>query len=56
VSLGLGLRIPPGSLQWHEPVQTSNVGIYRAGDEHDSLHRAGSHYLVATLSLEQLEM
>ncbi len=55
VSLGLGLRIPPGSMQWQQPVETGSVGIYRAGHEHDSLHRAGSLYVVVTTSVEQLE-
>ena len=55
VTLGLGLRIPPGSWHWYEPVATGSVGVFRAGDTHDSRYRPGSLYAAATLSLEQLE-
>lgn len=55
VTLGLGLRIAPGSWHWHEPVGDGSVGVFRPGDEHDSLYRSGSLYAAVTLSQERLE-
>ncbi|TPW28320.1 helix-turn-helix transcriptional regulator [Martelella alba] len=56
VTLGIGLRISPGSWHWHEPVGDGSVGVFRPGDEHDSLYRAGSLYAAVSLSQERLEI
>lgn len=55
VTLGLGLRIAPGSWHWHEPVGDGSVGVFRPGDDHDSLYRSGSLYAAVTLCQDRLE-
>ncbi|MAC77014.1 MAG: ethanolamine operon regulator [Rhodobacteraceae bacterium] len=55
ITLGLGLRIAPGSWHWLEPVADGSVGVFRPADEHDSLYRAGSLYAAVTLRQERLE-
>jgi AraC-like DNA-binding protein len=55
VTLGVGLRLPPGSRHWLNEVTTRNIGVYRAGDPHEALYAPGSLYVTATLSVEDLE-
>lgn len=55
VTLGIGLRIAPGSWHWQKPVADGSVGVFHGGDTHDSMYRPGSLYATFTLSLDQLE-
>lgn len=55
VTLGIGLRLGPGTRHWLGTVETGNVGVYLAGDEHDSIYTPGSLYVTATLSADALE-
>lgn len=55
VTLGAGLRLGVGTRHWLEEVGTGNVGVFLAGDEHDSIYTPGSLYSTATLSMERLE-
>lgn len=55
LSIGVGLSLPPGNRQWLLEVETGEMGIFHAGDEHDALYSEGSIYAVASLSLDQLE-
>lgn len=55
VTLGLGLRLNPGSWHWFDEVSTGNAGLFLSGDEHDCLYVPGSLYATATLGHEQLE-
>ncbi|MEJ5018792.1 AraC family transcriptional regulator [Ochrobactrum vermis] len=55
VSIGLGLSLPPGNRQWLLEVETGELGVFHAGDEHDALYSEGSIYAVASLSLDLLE-
>jgi AraC-like DNA-binding protein len=55
VTLGIGLRLGPGTRHWLGEVETGNVGVYLAGDEHDSIYMPGSLYVTATLSADTLE-
>jgi len=55
VTLGLGLRLQPGTRHWLDEVPTGSVGLFMPGDEHDSLYSSGSLYFTATMSLDRLE-
>jgi AraC-like DNA-binding protein len=55
ITLGLGLRLVPGTRQWLAEVPTGAVGLFLPGDEHDALYPAGSLYLTATLDAARLE-
>ncbi|MEW9838552.1 helix-turn-helix domain-containing protein [Mesorhizobium marinum] len=55
VTLGLGVRLPPGSWHWLTEVESGEVGIFHAGDEHDCFYTPGAIYAAVTLSLDRLE-
>lgn len=55
VTLGLGVRLNPGSRQWLNEVFSGGIGIYHAGDEHRALYMPGSLYACATLTTDRLE-
>jgi AraC-like DNA-binding protein len=55
VTLGVGLMLPPGTRHWLTEVSTGNLGVFLAGDEHDSLYAPGSLYATATLTFDRLE-
>lgn len=55
ITLGVGLRQPPGSKQWMRDVDTGTVGVFLPGEEHHGLHAAGSRYITVALSRERLE-
>ena len=55
LTLGVGLRLPPGSRHWLGEVVTGNVGVFRPGDVHDSLYVPGALYATVTLSGGHLE-
>jgi AraC-like DNA-binding protein len=55
ITLGAGLRLGAGCWHWLTEVGTGDVGIFHAGDEHDSFYTPGSLYATATLSAERLE-
>ena len=55
ITLGLGLRIPPGSRHWLNEVATGDFGVFLPGDGHDALYAPGSLYVTATLTAEHLE-
>lgn len=55
VTIGVGLRMGPGTRHWLEETVTGSVGIFHASDEHDAYYTPGSLYATATLSLERLE-
>lgn len=55
VTLGVGLRIAPGSWHWLSEVGTGDIGVFHPGEQHDSMYMPGSLYATATLSLDLLE-
>jgi AraC-like DNA-binding protein len=55
LTVGVGLRMGPGTRHWLEETPTGSVGVFHAGDEHDAFYTPGSLYATATLSLERLE-
>lgn len=55
LTVGLGLRLGPGTRHWLEEVGTGQVGVFHGGDEHDAFYTPGSLYATATLSAERLE-
>ena len=55
VTVGVGLRMIPGTRHWLKEVPTGAVGVFHGGDEHDALYTPGSLYATATLSAERLE-
>lgn len=55
VTLGVGLALAPGTRHWLNEVGTGNVGVFLAGDQHDSLYAPGSMYATATLTFDRLE-
>jgi len=56
LTIGIGVRLPAGTTHWQHDVTSSNLGIYRAGDEHDSFYTPGSLYVAITLPEERLEL
>jgi AraC-like DNA-binding protein len=54
-TLGIGIRIAPGSRHWMKEVQTGGVGIFRAGDVHEAIYLPGTIYACVTLPDTQLE-
>ena len=54
ITLGVGLRITEGSLQWLRSIDSGTVGVFLPGDEHHALYMPGSMYLAVTLSKESL--
>ncbi|MET4385251.1 AraC-like DNA-binding protein [Bradyrhizobium sp. F1.4.3] len=55
ITLGVGLRLEPGTRHWLSEVETGNVGVFLPGDDHDSIYTAGSMYSAITLTAEKLE-
>lgn len=55
LTVGVGLRMGPGTRHWLEETATGSVGVFHGGDEHDAFYTPGSLYATATLSLERLE-
>lgn len=55
LTLGIGLRMAPGSRHWLSDVETGDFGVFLAGDEHDALYGPGTLYATVTLSHERLE-
>src|SRR5262245_65686353 len=55
VTLGMVLASPPGTRQWLNAVVSGDVGVFLAGDDHDSVHVSGTLYAPATLALDRLE-
>jgi AraC-like DNA-binding protein len=55
ITLGIGLRLEPGTRHWLNEVDTGGVGVFLPGDEHDSIYTPGSMYAAVTLSADQLE-
>lgn len=55
ITVGVALTAGPGSWHWLKEIRTGSVGVFRAGDLHDSFYRSGSTYVAATLDLEKLE-
>lgn len=55
ITIGAGLRFPPGCWHWLTEVETGGVGVFNASDEHDSVYTPGSLYAGVTLSSERLE-
>jgi AraC-like DNA-binding protein len=55
ITLGVGLRQPPGSKQWMRDVDTGTVGVFVPGEEHHGLHPRGSRYVAVSMSRERLE-
>jgi AraC-like DNA-binding protein len=54
-TLGVGIRIAPGSRHWMNEVETGGVGIFRAGDTHEAIYLPGTIYACVTLPDTQLE-
>jgi AraC-like DNA-binding protein len=55
VTLGLGLRLPPGTRHWLNEIGDHAVGVFMPGDEHEAYYTPGSLYAGATLSVDRLE-
>jgi len=55
ITVGLGLRIRPGTRHWLNEVATGACGVFLPGDDHDALYMPGSLYAAATLSAQRLE-
>lgn len=55
ITLGVGLNLTPGSWHWMQEVATGDVGVFHAGDEHDSRYTPGSLYATVTLDATRLE-
>ncbi|MGY4472806.1 helix-turn-helix domain-containing protein [Bradyrhizobium sp. USDA 3364] len=55
ITIGVGLRLEPGTRHWLNEVETGNVGVFFPGDEHDSIYTSGSLYATITASAETLE-
>jgi AraC-like DNA-binding protein len=55
ITLGVGLRLGPGTRHWLNEVTTGDFGIFLPGDHHDALYTPGSLYTTLTLSAERLE-
>lgn len=55
VTLGLGLRLPPGSRQWFNEVGTGDFGVFLQGDRHDAIYMPNTLYVTASLSMAQME-
>lgn len=55
ITIGVGLRIAPGSRLWQQEIGTGVVGVFRAGDEHEAQNLPGSLYATASLSMDRLE-
>lgn len=55
ITLGVGLRIPPGSRHWLKNVASGDFGVFLPGDEHDALYAPGALYAAVTLDAERLE-
>jgi AraC-like DNA-binding protein len=55
ITIGVGLRLEPGTRHWLNDVETGNVGVFYPGDEHDSIYTPGSLYATITASAEKLE-
>ena len=55
VTFGIGLRVAPGTRHWMQEVVTGTIGVFRPGDEHDSVYTAGTLYATVALPLERLE-
>lgn len=52
---GVALRLAPGARHWMHEVATGDMGVFLAGDEHDSIYFPGSLYATVTLSEERAE-
>jgi len=55
ITIGLGIRMAPGSRQWFTEVRSGAICIYRPGDDHHGLMMPGSLYTCARLSGDRLE-
>jgi AraC-like DNA-binding protein len=55
VTLGLGLRLAPGTRHWLNEIGDHAVGVFMPGDEHEAYYTRGSLYAGATLSVDHLE-
>lgn len=56
VTIGVGLHLSPGTRHWLNEVPSSGaMGVFLAGDVHESIYTPGSLYATATLSFERLE-
>jgi AraC-like DNA-binding protein len=55
VTLGLGLRLAPGTKHWLNEIGDHAVGVFMPGDEHEAYYTPGSLYAGATLSVDHLE-
>ncbi|MXO59449.1 helix-turn-helix domain-containing protein [Altererythrobacter salegens] len=55
VTIGVLLDAGLGARHWQNEVGDLAVGVFRAGDMHEAIYRAGALYGTATLSEERLE-
>lgn len=55
VTLGLGVRLLPGSRQWLNEVDTGNMGVFLPRDDHDAHYAPGSIYATVSLTADRLE-
>jgi AraC-like DNA-binding protein len=55
VTVGVGIRMPPGSREWLNELDKGCVGVFLPGDEQEGLWPPGTMFALATLSVERLE-
>ncbi|WP_161470957.1 helix-turn-helix domain-containing protein [Tropicimonas marinistellae] len=55
VTIGIGLRIAPGSRLWQQEICSGVVGVFHAGDVHEAQYLPGSLYATASMSMDHLE-
>jgi AraC-like DNA-binding protein len=55
ITLGVALRLAPGTRHWLNEVETGNVGVFLPGDVHDAIYTPGSLYAAVTATAEMLE-
>lgn len=54
-TVGVALRLAPGARHWMHEVASGDMGVFMAGDEHDSIYFPGSLYATVTLTEERAE-
>jgi len=55
VTIGIGLRVSPGTWHWMNEVHTGSIGLFHPGDEHDSRYTSGTLYATLSIDIDQLE-
>lgn len=54
-TLGVGIHMAEGCLQWLHETPTGAVGVFRAGETHEAVHATGTLYACLTIPDDRLE-